>query len=185
MSSQEAIEECQRRRGLNYNDSTDQESQNNVVVRPDSRAYDSFEDDVNELLEMLDRESNEQDQTQEVVLILKNRKKEQEAVELSDHESNDQNLLSEPEPDQPNEPELHWDDDFKFPVEVSVDNEESYQQSHYFRKLFDERAKVSSRPPTGDESSREARFLTTTAHSTLLSIIITTNEKHLEQTRSI
>ena len=52
---------------------------------------------------------------------------------MSDHESNDQVLLSEPEPDQLNEPELHWDDDFEFPVEVSVDNEESYQPTHYFR----------------------------------------------------
>ena len=89
---------------------------------------------------MLDRESNEQDQEQEAG-------KEQEAAELSDHESNDQDLLSEPEPDQPIEPELHWDDDFEFPVEVSVANEESYKPSHYFRKkLLDEGAMVSSRP---------------------------------------
>ena len=100
MSSQEAIEECQRRRGLNDNDSTDQESQSNEVVRPDSRANDSFADNVNEVLKMLDRESNEQDQEQEAG-------KEQEAAELSDHESNDQDLLSEPESDQHNEPELH------------------------------------------------------------------------------
>ena len=113
-SSQEAIEECQIRRGLNDNDSTGQYS--NEVVRPDSRANDSFAGNVNEVLKMLDRERNEQEQEQEAG-------QEQEAAELSDHESNDQDLLSEPEPDQPIEPELHWDDDFEFPVEVSIANE--------------------------------------------------------------
>ena len=85
MSSQEAIKEFQRRRGLNDNDSTNQESQNNEEVRPDSRINDSFADNVNELLKMLDRESNEQDQGQEAGM-------EHKFTELSDHENNYQDL---------------------------------------------------------------------------------------------
>ena len=42
---------------------------------------------------------------------------------------------------------MHWDDELEYAVEVSIDNEESYQPTHYFKKkLISERSEVSTRP---------------------------------------
>ena len=143
ISSQEAREVCRKRRELDGDGSIDvitSQEHNDVIIGPDQMINDAFAENVNEILEMLDRNSNDQDQEQEV-------DKEHEAAEFPNHESNGQELFSEPEPDHYDEPEMHWDDELEFAVEVSIDNEESYQPTHYFKKkLISEGSEVSTRP---------------------------------------
>ena len=83
-------------------------------------------------------ESNDQDKEQEVG---------HEATEFLDHESNDQNLFSEFKPEQYSEQEMQWIYELEFVVEVSINNEESYQLTQYFKKKqIAEGSEASTRP---------------------------------------
>ena len=78
-------------------------------------------ENVNEVLEMLDRESIDQDQAQKY-----QESKRFEAVDTTSRESNDQVFFSESEqgPIYVIAPELYWDEEIEFAVEISKDNEE-------------------------------------------------------------
>ena len=70
-------------------------------------------DNVNEVLEMIDREGVEQGQPSQA-------NEGYEDVETLNRESNDQESFSEPEqePGQLIEPELYWDEELEYEVEV-------------------------------------------------------------------
>ena len=89
-------EKCVKNEETNGDDSFDvitSQEPNDVTIRPDPVINDSFAENVNEVLMMLDHESNDQDREQEV-------DKGNEATESPNHEINDQELFLEPEPDQ-------------------------------------------------------------------------------------
>ena len=85
---------------------------------------------------MLDRESIDKDQVQQ-----HQASERYEAVDTISRVSKDQVFFSEPrqESDHLTEYELYWDEELEFAVEVSVDNEKSYQPTHYFKKKMNRR----------------------------------------------
>ena len=90
---------------MNDSNTAKGESRENIAQDPNPSRDDTFMENVNEVLEMLDRESIDQDQVQQYQASER-----YEAVDTTSRESNDQLFFSEPEQKSNYviEPELYW-----------------------------------------------------------------------------